>query len=117
MVSIRDPRALSSLGDYDLLAKLGEGSMAAVYKGRHRKTGTLAAIKVPPQAIMSQEVLRERFFQEYRAGLNLKHPHIVRTLDFGQDGEVYFIVLEFVEGQDLWARIQEQKRLPEEEAV
>lgn len=114
---IRASQEITALGDYDILGRVAAGSMATVYKGRHRTTGTLAALKVPTESVLSQKVLRERFFQEYRAGLGLKHPNIVRTLDFGQDGPLYYLVLEFIEGQDLWEHVQQHKRLPEQEAV
>src|SRR5262245_26993835 len=105
------------LDDYEVLGKLADGSMASVYKGRRREDGSLVAIKVPHPEVADDEVLRERFRTEFRAGKNLDHPNIVRTLGFGQQGGTCFLVLEFVDGPDLWERIQKSGPLPEAEAV
>ena len=110
-------KELPNLRDYELLAPLAEGSMAQVYKARRRNDGTVVAVKVPLPNVANNDVLRERFKNEFRVGKSLDHPNIVRALDFGQEGSIYYLVMEFVEGQDLWQRIEEVGRLPEKEAV
>jgi serine/threonine protein kinase len=108
---------LPELRDYEILKKIAAGSMAAVYRGRHRANGTPVAIKVPLPAVVDNPILLERFQQEFRAGSTLHHPNIVRVLDCGQEGPTFYLVMEFVEGQDLWQRIEEAGRLPEAKAV
>jgi serine/threonine protein kinase len=105
------------LCDYEVLDKIADGSMACVYRGRRRRDGTLVALKVPLPSVVNNPVLLERFQQEFRAGSTLCHDNLVRALDFGQEGETFFLVMEFVDGQDLWERIVQGGRLPEAEAV
>src|SRR5688500_7125539 len=101
-----DARALGpqQIGEYDVLAKIAEGGMGAVYKGRHRATGTLVAIKVLPPATARNPVLMRRFEQEYRAASALDHPHVVRALDFCGNCSNPSLVMEFVDGESLGAK-------------
>jgi serine/threonine protein kinase len=110
-------QAIPRLRGYELLGLIAEGSMASVYRGRRWQDGQPVAIKVPHPAVADNENLLERFRLEYRAGRELDHPNIVRTLDFGQEGGTCYLVLELVEGSDLWRRIERRGRLPEAEAV
>jgi serine/threonine protein kinase len=105
------------IGDYELLEKIAEGGMGAVYKARHATTGQVVAMKVLLPAVAEQPVLMKRFEQEFRAVRSLDHPHIVRGLDFGRDGTSHYLVMELVEGQSLGERIERQGRLAEGEAV
>jgi serine/threonine protein kinase len=108
---------LPGLRDYEILEKIAEGSMASIWKARHRNAGTLAAVKIPHTHVMSNRVLRERFRKEFRAGNVLNHPNIVRMLDFGEEGDTFHLVMEYVDGSDLWERISREGRLPEGTAV
>jgi serine/threonine protein kinase len=109
--------AMQSIGQYDLIAKVAEGGMGTVYKGRHRLTGATVAVKVVPPHIASNPVYFKRFEQEYNAARSLDHPNIVRALDFGRDDGVPFLVMEFVEGESLGQRIDREQRLTEAEAI
>jgi serine/threonine protein kinase len=108
---------MPDLRDYEVLEKIAAGSMAAVYRGRRRDDDTPVAIKIPLPSVVDNPVLLERFQQEFRAGSTLNHPNIVRVLDCGQEDRTFYLVMEFVEGQDLWQRIEGAGRLPEAEAV
>ena len=108
---------LSGLGQYEILAKIGDGSMARVYRARNRETGSLVAIKIPLASVARNKVLCERFRMEFQTGKNLNHPNIVRALDFGQDASTFYLVMEFVDGPDLWERIQQQGPLREPETI
>jgi serine/threonine protein kinase len=105
------------LQNYELLDVIGEGSMACVRRGRRRADGLPVAIKVPYQAVMGNKILRERFHQEFRAGQQLNHPNIVRAIDCFEEAGNCFLVMELVDGPDLWQRITSQGRLPEAEAI
>jgi serine/threonine protein kinase len=108
---------LAQAGPYELLGKIGDGGMATVYKGRHAATGRLVAVKVLSEQAAASAVVRARFQQEYRAACNLSHPHIVQGLDFGTVGDVPFLVMELVEGEDLATRVERGGKMPEAEAV
>jgi serine/threonine protein kinase len=108
---------LRAIGKYEIVAKLADGGMSSVYKAREPSSGGLVAIKFAAPALAREPVLLKRFEQEYRSTSNLDHPNIVRGLEFGWDGPRPFIVMEFVDGEDLWARIDRLGRLPEAEAI
>src|SRR5262249_49195623 len=108
---------LSSVGSYDLVEKIAEGGMGSIYKARHRETGQIVAIKVMPTRLANNPVLLRRFEQEFRAASQLDHPNIVRALDFGYLGNMPYLVMEFVEGESLGARLERLGRMPHQEAV
>ena len=106
-----------TVGNYDLVAKLAEGGMGTVYKGCHRLTGQVVAIKIVPPNLVHNPVLQKRFENEFRAASSLDHPNIVRALDYGMAEGRPFLVLEFVEGESLGRRLARGGRLPEAEAM
>jgi serine/threonine protein kinase len=109
--------APQQIGDYDVLEQIGTGGMGKVYKARHRTSGDVVAIKTASPAVANSLVLRQRFAREFRAALALEHPNIVRALDFGQQDNLPYLVMELVDGQNLGDRIEDEKRLPEAEVV
>jgi len=106
-----------TLGSYELLEKLGEGAMGSVFRGRHRSTGEIVAIKIIAPEMTANPVLVERFKQEYRTASGLDHPHLVKAIAFGFDGPQLFMVMEYVDGCSLGDRIEKEHKLPESEAV
>jgi len=99
------------LGQYEVLGKLGQGGMGAVFKARHTELDKVVALKVLPVQQMD-EVTVGRFKNEVRSIGKLDHPNIVVAHDAGEAGGVHFLVMEFVDGMDL-ARIAERHgRLP-----
>lgn len=108
------PRAI---GKYDLLNRLGAGGAGTVYRGRDPDTGDTVAIKVVTPEGKSSALLLKRFEQEFRAATMLDHPHVVRGLDFGRDGDHFFLVMEFVDGPSLGDLIEQEGRLREADAV
>jgi serine/threonine protein kinase len=105
-----------SVGNYDLLEKIAEGGMGAVYRARHRPSGQIVAIKIMPSHTAQNAVLLKRFEQEFRAASRLDHPNIVRALDFG-DGDTPYLVMEFVEGESLGQKLQREGRMTESDAI
>jgi serine/threonine protein kinase len=108
---------LAKIADYQILRVLGNGSGSVVYHGEHCVTGEPAAIKVMTGRVMADRVLRLRFAQECRVARKLDHPHIVRVLDFGLDGNKPYLVMEYVDGGSLGQRLEKEGRLGEDEAV
>src|SRR5262249_43933827 len=109
--------AMQSVGSYDLIEKVAEGGMGAIYRARHRQTGQVVAIKVMSAHIASNTVLLKRFEQEFKAASRLDHPNIVRAIDYGDPGSTPFLVMEFVEGESLGQKLERDGRLPETEAI
>jgi hypothetical protein len=88
-----EPVALGSLGDYELLQKLGEGGMGAVYKARHTRLDKLVALKVLPADTMRDPDMVARFEREMKAVGRLEHPHIVRAMDAGEVGGRHYLAI------------------------
>jgi serine/threonine protein kinase len=106
-----------SVGSYDLLEKIAEGGMGAIYRGRHRETGQIVAIKIMPPHMAQNPVLLKRFEQEFRAASRLDHPNIVRALDYGDNGSMPYLVMEFVEGESLGQKLEREGRMSESDAI
>src|SRR5215510_2005487 len=106
------------VGNYRIIAKIGEGGMGAVYVAEHTLIGRQAAIKVLRREVSHRQDLVARFFNEARAATAVKHPGIVEIYDFGYhtDGSAY-IVMEFLEGESLASRLAAMGRLPETRAA
>src|SRR6266487_3588914 len=81
------------VGNYHLISLLGQGGFAEVYLGEHIYLGSKAAIKLLNTQL--SEMNKAHFLEEARYLVNLIHPHIVRVLDFGVEGETPFLVLDY----------------------
>jgi serine/threonine protein kinase len=105
------------LGEYAILEKLGEGGMGVVFKAEHRRMERIVALKVLAPAFTTNEAAVSRFHREVKAAAKLVHPNIVLALDAGQEGEVHFLVMEFVLGIDLSRLVKEHGKLPVSKAL
>jgi len=108
---------LEAVGAYDLLAKIAEGGMGTVYKGRHRDSGQIVAIKIVPPNMARNPVFLKRFEQEFQAARMLDHPNIVKGIDYCGTGTTPFLVMEFVDGESLGQKLERERRIPEAESV
>jgi serine/threonine-protein kinase len=97
-------------GKYELVRLLGEGSMGAVYEGRHVDIGKRLAIKlIHPEFCESPEVVG-RFRREARAASAVESDYIVQIYDFGRDEALgLYMIIEYLEGEDLEARLQRER--------
>src|SRR6266581_387121 len=111
-----EPRSM--LGDrYEILQLLGQGGMGAVYKARDVELERTVALKlIRPDLASHPEVLR-RFKQELILARDVTHRNVVRIYDLGQASGVRYITMEYVEGRDLRALLNEKGKLTPEEAV
>jgi serine/threonine protein kinase len=96
-----------SLGNYQVVSKIGEGGMGVVYLARHVTLGRPAAVKVLHPELTSNQDIVTRFFNEARAATAVRNPGIVEVFDFGflEDRSAY-IVMEYLEGESLGARMR-----------
>jgi len=90
-----------TIGKYKLLERVGVGGMGQVFLCEHMFMKRRIAIKVLPPAKAEQPAALGRFYREARAAGCLEHPNIVRTHDIDQDGNLHFIVMEYVDGPNL----------------
>ncbi|MCE9607639.1 MAG: serine/threonine protein kinase [Planctomycetia bacterium] len=105
------------LGNYKLLRHLGSGGMSAVFLSEHKHMRQRRAIKVLPQARVNDSSYLGRFYREARAAAALDHPNIVRAYDVDNDGDNHFLVMEYVEGNDLQKIVSSGGVLPYETAA
>ncbi|MFL5803914.1 MAG: protein kinase domain-containing protein, partial [Roseiflexaceae bacterium] len=102
---------------YELEQKIGEGGMARVYRGRDTRLNRRIAVKVLHSHYASDPGFLQRFHHEAQAAANLRDPNIVDVYDVGLDGDIHYIVMEYVEGSDLKALLARSGPLPVEQAV
>ena len=88
-------------GRYSLIAPVGGGGMATVYKARDNILGRIVAVKILREQYAGDGPFVNRFRREAQAAANLTHPNIVSVYDVGQDADIHYIVMEFVAGQSL----------------
>jgi tRNA A-37 threonylcarbamoyl transferase component Bud32 len=100
----------------EILGLLGQGGMGAVYKARQTKLGRLVALKILPIEAGRDPAFAERFTREARALARLGHPNIVAVHDFGDTGELYYFIMEYVDGISLRQSMQ-SGRMPPEDAL
>lgn len=95
---------LKKLGRYEVLRVLGKGAMGVVYEGRDPNLDRRVAIKTVKVENLSEEAAAEyehRFRTEARSAARLQHPNIVSVYDSDRDGDVAFLVMEYIQGDDL----------------
>jgi serine/threonine protein kinase len=100
----------TTLGNYRVVERLGEGGMGLVYIGRHETLGSRVVVKVLQPELSRNVGMVQRFFNEAQAATEIRHPGIVQVFDFGttSDGRAYF-VMELLEGETLSARLRKHR--------
>ncbi|HEY8051056.1 MAG TPA: serine/threonine-protein kinase, partial [Ramlibacter sp.] len=96
--------SLKKLGRYELVRVLGKGAMGIVYEGRDPNLDRRVAIKTVKVENLSEEAAAEyehRFRTEARSAARLQHPNIVSVYDSDRDGDIAFLVMEYIQGDDL----------------
>lgn len=96
------------LGRYKLLGHIGTGGMSSVYLAEHTRMHDLRAIKVLPRRRVDDATYLARFQLEAKAIASLNHPNIVRAFDIDNEGDLHYIVMEYVDGDDLQAIIRRE---------
>ena len=105
-----------TLGHYRILEKVAEGGMGVVYLARDEQLDRDVAIKVLPSGTLSNDAARRHFRHEALALAKLNHPHIETVYDFGTQGDIDFLVMEYVPGKTLADRVS-AGALPEKEII
>jgi len=106
------------LGAYEIVAPLGAGGMGEVYKARDTRLDRTVAIKILPSELAGDPDLCARFDREARAIAALDHPHICAVHDVGECDGLRFLVMQYLDGETLAARLARTKGpLPIEQAL
>jgi serine/threonine protein kinase len=109
-------RSKFNLGPYQILDSIGQGGMGQVFKAEHRLMGRVVAIKVLPRHRSTPDAIAS-FTREIRAQARFDHENLVRAFDAGHDGNVYFLVTEFVPGADLRKLVRARGKLSMQDAA
>src|SRR5262249_57976607 len=106
----------SRLGPYEIQSALGAGGMGEVYKARDTRLDRTVAVKVLPESLSSDPQFRERLDREARTISQLDHPHICALYDIGEQDGTSFLVMQYLEGETLEARLK-KGALPLDQAL
>ncbi|VTS02572.1 WD40 repeat domain-containing serine/threonine-protein kinase [Tuwongella immobilis] len=105
------------VGNYRLMERIGEGGMGQVFRGEHVKLGRIVAIKLIHPELLQTPRLVKRFVREVRAAARVDHPLIVRAYDAESDGNIHYLVMEWIDGQDLKSIVARRGPLPVPEVL
>jgi serine/threonine-protein kinase len=95
-----------SVGRYELLERIGTGSMGVLYRGRDTLLGREVAVKVMAGGFLGDAEAHDRFFREAKAAARLQHSNIVTIFEFGEHDERPYIVMELLRGSSLAERLR-----------
>ena len=109
-------RTKLNLGPYIITDWIGQGGMGQVFKAVHEMLGRESAVKVLPLHKTTPEAI-VNFRREIRAQAKLDHPFLVRAFDAGEDGNVHYLVVEYVPGTDLRRLVRTKGRLTVQQAA
>ncbi len=113
-----DPLIGKRLREYVILDLIGKGGMAKVYKARHVLLDEIRAIKFLRPELRERQECIARFHREARVMVRLKNQHVVTLHEFGTVGnELFFLVMEFLQGESLRKRLRRNSCIPTAEAV
>jgi serine/threonine-protein kinase len=100
------PGAPTRIGRYELLERVGVGSLGALYRGRDSVLGREVAVKLMAPGLIGDAKARARFFEEAKAAARLQHANVVTIFEFGDHEQTPYIVMEFLRGASLADRMQ-----------
>jgi serine/threonine-protein kinase len=102
---------------YRIVAPLGRGGMGEVYRADDTRLGQPIALKFLPPALASEPGRLERLVDEVRIGRQISHPNVCRLYDIAEAGGHHFLVMEYVDGEDLASLLRRIGRLPGDKAL
>jgi len=114
---MESPLTGATLGDYEVLETIGKGGMGIVYRAKQLSLDRPVAMKVLPPEFCRDEEYVNRFLREARAAANLNHANIIQIIDAGVLDEIYFLVMELVDGKNLGQIVRERGALREYDAL
>src|SRR5947207_6260694 len=109
LVPMLDRRIDTEVGGYRIVEPLGRGGTSVVYRAEHVRLGRAAALKLLTPALGGAD-FRERFLRESQLAASLDHPSIVPIYDAGEEGDLLYIAMACVEGDDLRSLLASEGR-------
>src|SRR5689334_9801030 len=111
---------LKTLGRYNIERTIGKGAMGVVYEGVDPRLGRRVAIKTILKSHLDEDTAKDysmRFVREAQAVARLNHPNIVQVYDFGEEGDIAYLVMEFIKGKELKTFFDANERFDLKESV
>src|SRR5690242_15507696 len=111
---------LKTLGRYNIERVLGKGAMGVVYEGVDPRLGRRVAIKTILKSHLDEDTAKDysmRFVREAQAVARLNHPNVVQVFDFGEEGDIAYLVMEFIKGKELKTFFDANERFELKEVV
>ncbi|MCH2209399.1 MAG: bifunctional serine/threonine-protein kinase/formylglycine-generating enzyme family protein [Lentisphaerales bacterium] len=108
---------MMKFGKYNTDKKLGQGAMGEVFYGHHPNLDIPIAIKTLSKSLVNNEQFIDRFIREAKMAAKIKHENAIMIYDADQEGEDYFIVMEYVAGGNLGDEIKKRGKIPQDEAL
>lgn len=105
------------IGAYRVLDKIGAGGMGIVYLAEHEKLQRRVAIKILPEDKTKDKLALERFYREARAAAALDHPNIVKAFDVSEQNGMHYLVMEYIDGNNLQKYVDTKGPLPWKTAI
>src|SRR5262245_18637474 len=115
-LALSTPTLPAQLGQYQIVDKLGEDGMGAVYKVRHLRLKKLFALKTISSQYTANSASLARFQREMEIVAKLDHPHLVRATDAGEADGFHFLVMDHIDGMDLSRIVRALGPLPAADA-
>jgi hypothetical protein len=106
-----------TLGDYKIIREIGEGGTGSVYEGLQTRLNRKVALKVLSGKLAKDNEFLARFHREAQAAAALNHSNIVQVFDIGEEEGKHFFAMEFVDGEDLRAKLDREGKLAVDEAL
>ena len=113
----KDPLVNKVFGGCKLISKIGEGGMGSVYKAFHIGLDKNVALKILPLDHLDSADRIKRFKHEAKSAAKMEHPNIVQILNIGEEEGIHFIVMQFIDGEDLRQRLLRKGVFPPIEAI
>ncbi|HYG78628.1 MAG TPA: protein kinase [Planctomycetota bacterium] len=112
----RATRGATVIAGFEILEKVGQGGMGAVFRARQISMDRVVALKILPPKLAQDPVFKQRFLHEAKLSAKLSHLNIINGIDCGEQGGYTFFAMEFVDGKTVKQVLKEKGRLTPEEA-
>jgi len=107
----------SEVGDYLIRERIGVGGMGEVYLAEQKSMKRPVALKILHEDLIRDKAYLERFYREVRILAQIEHPNVVRAIEAGYNGKVYYFSMTFIDGKDIKRLLDEGRQFPEKEAI
>ncbi|MCW8132753.1 MAG: protein kinase [Planctomycetota bacterium] len=117
LLKLQGQKSKIKIAGYEIIEKVGQGGMGAVFKARQVSLDRIVALKILSPKLAADKSFCERFVKEARAVAKLSHPNIIVGIDVGQQDKYFYFAMEFVEGETALRILRDSGPFGEERAI